>query len=267
MISSLKIAVVAVNGDQWDGYPAEYDRVLNYIKNNDINNVIFLTGDIHTSWASDIAADYSTYDSSTGAGSDAVEMVCTSVTSTSFLTFTVPISAIKFFNPNIKYAELSKRGYLLLDIDSDRVQGDWMYMNTVATPTFTSTVGASWKTDYNDNHLSSTTPLSPRSSMPLQAAICPLTSSIPNTDIFVGLHCYPNPASQNISLQYYLYQNKQLKLKIRDSKGVTVFEKKLIHTDQSMKFLSLDISELTKGIYFLNLGDDKQSITHKIIIN
>ncbi|MEZ4979027.1 MAG: alkaline phosphatase D family protein [Chitinophagales bacterium] len=40
----------AVNADQWDGYNSERNRFVNFIENNNVNNPVILTGDIHTSW-------------------------------------------------------------------------------------------------------------------------------------------------------------------------------------------------------------------------
>ena len=51
-----------------------------------------------------------------------MEYVCTSVTSGSFITFPVPANIITGLIPHIKYAELSKRGYLLFDVTSQKVQ-------------------------------------------------------------------------------------------------------------------------------------------------
>ena len=41
--------------DFWDGYPKAKERVINFIANNQIDNVVMITGDFHTSVASDIA--------------------------------------------------------------------------------------------------------------------------------------------------------------------------------------------------------------------
>ncbi|HAV68764.1 MAG TPA: alkaline phosphatase, partial [Alcanivorax sp.] len=44
----------AINMDQWDGYAADRLKILNHLDDNNIDNVVILTGDIHTSWASEI---------------------------------------------------------------------------------------------------------------------------------------------------------------------------------------------------------------------
>lgn len=73
-----------LNGDQWDGYQAERSAVFAHLADKGIDNVVVLTGDIHTSWAMDLTPDPNNpvaYNPLTGAGSLAVEYVCTSVTS------------------------------------------------------------------------------------------------------------------------------------------------------------------------------------------
>ncbi len=66
------------NPDQWDGYTADRRRLLDAIRSNKVANVVFITGDIHSSWACDIPVDAADYP---GSGSVATELVVTSVTS------------------------------------------------------------------------------------------------------------------------------------------------------------------------------------------
>jgi len=54
MIAPLKAGVAPVNLDQWDGYPADRKRVLDTIADNVIDDVVFLTGDIHTYMANQV---------------------------------------------------------------------------------------------------------------------------------------------------------------------------------------------------------------------
>ncbi len=70
----------ALNPDQWDGYHAERERFYDHLATEGIGNVVVLTGDIHTSWASDLSAD----PFNPLAEPLAVEFVTTSVTSGGF---------------------------------------------------------------------------------------------------------------------------------------------------------------------------------------
>ena len=77
-----------INGDQWDGYEPARNRLYAAIKGDaahpQVNNLVVLTGDIHSSWAADLNPNPynpAAYDKVTGAGSLGVEFVGTSVTS------------------------------------------------------------------------------------------------------------------------------------------------------------------------------------------
>ena len=132
---------VYLNGDQWDGYRAERSRVLDLIEGRTVSNVVVLTGDVHGSLALEIARDPNNplaYNPLTSAGSLAVEFVTTSVVSQpgSGLDGLVNTAAgaLQASNPHIRYSDLEQRGYLLLDIDRDRVQGEWWYVDTTLEP-------------------------------------------------------------------------------------------------------------------------------------
>jgi alkaline phosphatase D len=125
---------VALNTDQWDGYTADRQSLLHHLKDRRISNTVFLTGDIHSSWAQDVPLDAATYPSSP---SVAAEFVVTSVTSDNVDDFLkVPPrtasllgeAAIKGLNRHIKYVELDSHGYTVLDVRPDRVQADWFYL-------------------------------------------------------------------------------------------------------------------------------------------
>jgi alkaline phosphatase D len=134
---------IFVNSDQWDGYQPARDRVYGILKgdttNPAISNVVFLSGDLHSSWAADLSQDPNNsnvgnggYDPQTGAGSRAVEFVCTSVTSPAIDELeNLAAVGIELINPHLKYVELTKRGYMLLDVDPTRVIGEWWYIDTV----------------------------------------------------------------------------------------------------------------------------------------
>jgi alkaline phosphatase D len=111
MVAPLEIFGIPVNGDQWDGYPAERDRVYNHILQNNIEDVCVITGDIHSSWGNDLPT--SSYNSSNGSGSAGVEFVAPSVTSPGF-PLAWGASAIQAANGHIKYCNLDAHGFIIL---------------------------------------------------------------------------------------------------------------------------------------------------------
>ena len=134
----------ARNLDAWDGYPAERDKVLSLIEKNGIKNVLFLTGDVHISIASNIARnpfDRTKYDPTTGFGSIAVELTTPSISSANMNELLklpprnyktiIAEQGLYMLNGHVKMAELDNHGYFLLDLTSERAQADWYFVKTV----------------------------------------------------------------------------------------------------------------------------------------
>ncbi len=124
------------NADQWDGYGATRQRFFDTIIDNQLDNVVVLTGDIHSSWAMDLTPnpyDPEAFDPASGDGSIAVEFVCPAITSPGFpdgFAENVAI-AVKSANPHMRYVELSKRGYIILDVDRERAQAAWYHFDDI----------------------------------------------------------------------------------------------------------------------------------------
>jgi alkaline phosphatase D len=122
-----------VNADQWDGYAAARDRFFDIVERAAPTNLVVLTGDIHSSWAIDLARDpYGAYDPATGAGTLGVELVTPGVTSPGFIgSLSSIVTGLVAENPHIRWANGSERGYLLLDVTSERVQAAWFHVADV----------------------------------------------------------------------------------------------------------------------------------------
>ncbi len=150
---------VIFNTDQWDGYAASRVKLWDAIEgvNARLGNVVVLTGDIHTSWAMDITRDPNNiahYDPVTGRGSIAVEFVCPSVTSHGLPELAPVQDGIRTMNPHIKYVDLQKHGYVILDIDHTRVEGTWFYVDSVETEnTYSETTGPTFYCEANTRFL------------------------------------------------------------------------------------------------------------------
>ena len=173
MFAQLKSAGgVAANGggtffnpDQWDGYQPARDRVYDILKGSAgtpaINNVVILTGDIHSSFAADLSQDPNNrdvasggYDSDTGAGSRAVELVTTSVTSPGAIDPQgITAAVLQLANPHLKYIDLTQRGYMLLDVDATRVVSEWWYVDTVTSRSSGQAFGKAVQVSAGTNHL------------------------------------------------------------------------------------------------------------------
>ena len=117
-----------INPDQWDGYRATRARVYDLAQS--VPNFVVLTGDIHSSWAFDLATDpHGDYDPETGSGSVGVEFVTPAVTSAGFPSNAAQAALVS--NPHLQWAELTQRGYVLLDIDTIRIQASWWWVEDI----------------------------------------------------------------------------------------------------------------------------------------
>jgi alkaline phosphatase D len=95
---------------------------------------VFLTGDIHSSWACDVPEDAATYPFSP---SLATEIVATSVTSDNVDDFlrvpprsVSPLAegVIRAVNRHVGYTELDSHGYVVVDVTAERTQADWYHL-------------------------------------------------------------------------------------------------------------------------------------------
>jgi len=165
MFAPLQVFGQPVNADQWDGYNYERTLIEDHIMNNNIKDIVILTGDIHTSWCNDVPGP--NYNSSTGAGSVCVEFVGTSVTS---LSSPLPVgtSIIQALNPNVKYVNINNKGYYILNIMKTRTQADYNYVSTVTSLGSTNITGPSYFVNNNERHLRNTQPpvVAPRVTAP-----------------------------------------------------------------------------------------------------
>lgn len=141
-----------LNEDQWDGYPAEREKLLEHIDQQQMNNVVILTGDVHAALVIDLPKDPSLYEDATGAGAVGVEFITPAIASSKSDFSSFPFSAIKIHDPYVQYAEFDKNGYLVLDVTEDKVQGDYYYVQTIDAPDTTEVLGASYYTLHGSRH-------------------------------------------------------------------------------------------------------------------
>ncbi len=124
------------NVDQWDGYTDDRREVFAHIRNHQVKDALFITGDIHSGWACELPYDASTYSGQDAPGDDSagVEFVCSSVTSNNLKDITGSPSrttsvaveeGIKANNRHIKYLNFDDHGFSVLDLTPARAQMDW----------------------------------------------------------------------------------------------------------------------------------------------
>jgi alkaline phosphatase D len=273
--------------DIWDGYPQERKQIIDHIANNKINNVVFLTGDFHSTFAFDVTPfpmDPRTYDPATGRGSVAVEFATSSITSNNFDEYIGPAQAaqIEFiinkplpqagnlnFNPHMKNVDLDRNGYLILDVTDGRAQADWFYVGAIREANITQTFDKAFFTANGENRLQAAAAQSTnKTRQDTPAPINPprVTGigqvSIPAVAL---LTVAPNPMESYLNVNYYVTQSGNVDIRIMDLTGKTV--QQLVNTNQVQGFYNLEVDSrnLAKGTYVIQIQSGGQSTSRKVI--
>ncbi len=129
-----------INLDSWDGYPVERQKIADHIVNNDIKDVVFLTGDTHQSWAFEV--NHIPLESNNPIKPYALEFGTPSINSgNSDERFSnVPIQNLidhenyitdASINPHLKYTNTRDHGYLIIDLNKDKIKATWKYVKTL----------------------------------------------------------------------------------------------------------------------------------------
>jgi len=129
MFAPLMIKDKIFNTDQWDGYQFERQKIIDFIRKNNLKNVVIISGDIHSSWANEIYADEKH-------NFIIPEFITPSVTSP-FIGKLKAFGYKIFAKPKmkyIKYVDLTHRGFMILRISDNQIVAEWDYLNTVKKP-------------------------------------------------------------------------------------------------------------------------------------
>ncbi|WP_232677462.1 alkaline phosphatase [Nocardioides sp. R-C-SC26] len=145
------------NVDQWDGFTADRREIVQHIRDHQVQNALFVTGDIHSGWASDLPFDVGSYPLSGSAG---VEFVCSSVTSNNLKdliaaprrTASLAVEAvIRLNNRHLKYLNFDDHGFSVLDLTAKRAQMDWYVIGDRADKNTSIRWSASYATKVGTN--------------------------------------------------------------------------------------------------------------------
>jgi alkaline phosphatase D len=141
--------------DYWEGYPVERDEVINHISKNKLSNLIILSASMHCAFAFDVKkratkhsrkGEQPTYVATTGKGSVGVEFAAPSITSENFdeKIGTFYASAFQSYlnkklpqplgynpNPHIKYVDLQRHGYYILNITKEGAEAEFYFVDTI----------------------------------------------------------------------------------------------------------------------------------------
>lgn len=151
ILAPFKGSSASTSSDLWNGYKSARTRLLNHIENSKLDNTVVLTGDYHASFAFDVCQnpfDSNSYNKDTGEGSIAVEYVCPAMTSGTF-----PEIAGPLLNPHQKFNDQVNHGFMLLDVDKERCQCEWYFLNTLQQRNDSAYMVKALATKNKQNHL------------------------------------------------------------------------------------------------------------------
>lgn len=147
------------NPDQWDGYEPARQRVMDKIETYG-ENVIVLTGDVHTSWVFEVQRDpdaqapgrshhspcgISPSNPTTAIAAEFVGPAISSAAIDDPLIGDLGASGLLSTQPHLKAVDLVQAGYVLLDVTPSRVQADFMYTGNRRIPSNTDIFGGGWQ--------------------------------------------------------------------------------------------------------------------------
>ncbi len=272
------------NMDAWDGYPAERNRVVNFIDSMEIDNIVVITGDIHIALAGDVALDpFEEYDPITGSGYDpengdgacAVEMITPSISSNNLddtdVDLPIPISAVPAFalsiNPHGKFLNVVDHGYFILDLDNERAQGDWYWLDSKLTPNSGEYQEHTWYTLDGENFLRidsiAATDIVPA---PDPAPGEPTVSieELKENSGFTILSAFPNPTKDIHLLNYALEKTQQVKIDLLDSSGKFIKTLKEEKQVSGVYTLQMNVEKLPAANYILQIYIGNQLKSYKV---
>ena len=267
--------------DIWEGYPAERNEIIDFLADNDIDNTIILTGDIHATFALDIYSDSTVYDPATGNSSVAVEFVTPSISSNNFDEYigtfvSVMENLIQDGSENLKALNLTNHGYFVLDVTEEKVQADWFYDPDQTTPSDTESHATSLYTMDETNYLQSSE--LPSAEKEIQEIPAPILAPIievidtsttalqmlPTTQV-VLLSAQYMTANNSLWLSFSLNEPTDIQIVFSDLSGKVVAEE-MLSKEQGLYQLKLPTAVLTQGLYVLTIKDDKGMASKKIMV-
>jgi len=139
---------IPINMDSWDGYPINRETLLQTIRATG-KKLVVLSGDSHNAWFNDLR----TLDGTTKVG---VEFATTSVTAPGYESaglgdlapFIDGSGVAAGLNgtragliDDVNYVETKRRGYLLMTVTAANIKGEFVFVNSVRSKTYTASVG------------------------------------------------------------------------------------------------------------------------------
>jgi alkaline phosphatase D len=135
------------NQDQWDGYSAEREEILTSFLDKKVDNLVVLSGDIHTFLAGDLNTNGETSGKRVG-----TELVGGSATSFGLPEeLGIPSATLEALrqsaDPHVTFADFDHRGYCVVTADKDKLVGEFKAVSDAKVPNGTVSSLAKFQVD------------------------------------------------------------------------------------------------------------------------
>jgi alkaline phosphatase D len=132
--------------DQWDGYPAERELVLDHIADNGMDNVVVLSGDVHVSMVLElhhnnddpVAPEFVTPSLTSQNLDDKMKWPRHSGDSDAIA------ARAQELLPDWQWADLDSHGYVVVDVVPERIRVEFWHLDTVLERTPNEELASSW---------------------------------------------------------------------------------------------------------------------------
>ncbi len=228
----------------WDGFMAERTTVLQHLVDNNINNFMVISGDVHMSFCMDLSLDpldSTIYDPITGNGAVGVEFIPTSVTRGNFDESgisqglqSVLENASEGLNPHHQYTNLYEHGYGILEINHDSIVAQIRFCDKLEVTDHDS-LGVRMVVKNGENRWHRTVDPS---------------SVIEETET-ITLSIYPNPTSNEITVTVKERINSSSTINVLNNLGQTVLTVPALQGPNILR-----LNSLPNGNYLAKLTTD-----------
>ncbi len=253
-----------IDPGSWDGFMLEREMLLGHLKDNSIDNNIFISGDLHFSMAMDVPInplDSLDYNPETGEGSVGVEMMGGSITRGNLDEFgydagiaDLLVSLSMNLNPHHVYEELIKHGYGVLTIRPD------------------TTFGRFWHSDilsFSNEEEMSMELFCLNGSNHWQVSELTTDLIIPATENYdIGLP-FPNPTNGQVELIVSVPSAQSLDIRFLDMTGKAISNTQIFQLAAGQSItLSPRLPEVANGIYFMEIvGADFKAVRKVVVMD
>lgn len=142
---------IGFNLDSWDGYIPARQRLFQVL--DGVANPVVVTGDFHNAWAVDLVPEnvLEAGWTPTSTGAVGVEFITSSVTSPGFEDEVAPallpglIGVIQAKNPHIRFADLVRRGYVVVEFSPTEAFGQFFFTDRIDQQSTVEQVGPRYR--------------------------------------------------------------------------------------------------------------------------